>query len=387
MVLGHVSTSVAVGKSPSHVWRFNVVARIPHYVVVKGHPSRFRVGESQHTVTLHHRHYLVVRRMRTYVALHAETLTPTPTVTPTPTPTVTPTPTPTPTPEGSTFNVMDYGAHHNDSADDAPAINNAIIAAHAAGGGTVYLPAGTYRFNYGSERTVGDPAMYCSIELLDNVTVRGDGVGQTIIHAYSPYGSCSAFAANAKNNFGVESLSIVMDPAVHHPAGDGDGIKLQKDTNCTFSNVYISGAYIATNCLGCQNVTYTNVKTYDTTMGFSIATNNEWAGYTNNITLTGCEASYSTQCGFRAYHSGSGSYDLSRVNNVTFNNCKAHNNTWSGFYSKWSSMCTWNGCVSSNNGSWGFYLDHSTNYRVTRCAARRNGEARFAYRNGSTARP
>ena len=40
------------------------------------------------------------------------------------------------------YNVVDYGALHNAAHDDAPAIMTAMLAARAAGGGTVYLPAG-----------------------------------------------------------------------------------------------------------------------------------------------------------------------------------------------------------------------------------------------------
>jgi hypothetical protein len=42
------------------------------------------------------------------------------------------------------FSVVDYGARADGSADAAPAFRAAIQAAHAAGGGTVYVPAGNY---------------------------------------------------------------------------------------------------------------------------------------------------------------------------------------------------------------------------------------------------
>lgn len=42
------------------------------------------------------------------------------------------------------FNVMDYGAHNDGSAAATEAIRSAIQAAKAAGGGTVYFPAGNY---------------------------------------------------------------------------------------------------------------------------------------------------------------------------------------------------------------------------------------------------
>ena len=45
------------------------------------------------------------------------------------------------------FNVKDYGALGNFSNDDSTAINAAIVAMYNAGGGTVYLPPGTYTCN------------------------------------------------------------------------------------------------------------------------------------------------------------------------------------------------------------------------------------------------
>ncbi|MGW2713244.1 glycosyl hydrolase family 28-related protein, partial [Streptomyces sp. NPDC001356] len=43
------------------------------------------------------------------------------------------------------YDVRDYGAKGDGSANDSPAIDKAITAANAAGGGTVRFPAGTYK--------------------------------------------------------------------------------------------------------------------------------------------------------------------------------------------------------------------------------------------------
>lgn len=45
------------------------------------------------------------------------------------------------------FNVKDFGAVGDGTADDTAAINTAISTAHAAGGGTVFLPAGIYNIS------------------------------------------------------------------------------------------------------------------------------------------------------------------------------------------------------------------------------------------------
>jgi hypothetical protein len=48
---------------------------------------------------------------------------------------------------GAEFNVLDYGAVGNGVTDDSTAVQTAFDAASAAGGGTVYLPSGTYLCN------------------------------------------------------------------------------------------------------------------------------------------------------------------------------------------------------------------------------------------------
>src|SRR3954471_23019226 len=46
---------------------------------------------------------------------------------------------------GEVFNIRAFGAKGDGKALDSPAINTAIDAATAKGGGTVYLPSGSYR--------------------------------------------------------------------------------------------------------------------------------------------------------------------------------------------------------------------------------------------------
>jgi hypothetical protein len=79
-------------------------------------------------------------------------------------------------PPGATFNVVTgYGADSSGIADSTVAIQNAINAAQAAGGGIVWMPAGTYRLS-----PQGTNA-FCLQITASNVVLRGAGVGQTFL--------------------------------------------------------------------------------------------------------------------------------------------------------------------------------------------------------------
>jgi Pectate lyase superfamily protein len=71
------------------------------------------------------------------------------------------------------FNVRDFGATGDGVTDDAEAIRDTVAAAKAAGGGTVYIPAGTYML--GSRPAA--PGGYGLVQLVNvsNVDVVGDG--------------------------------------------------------------------------------------------------------------------------------------------------------------------------------------------------------------------
>lgn len=82
------------------------------------------------------------------------------------------------------YEVLEYGADGTDTSPDEDAIQAAIDSAYSAGGGDVWLPAGTYWVGHAG--AVDSVDAWC-LRLKSNVTIRGDGPG-TIIKLYPQLG-------------------------------------------------------------------------------------------------------------------------------------------------------------------------------------------------------
>ncbi|MFK7989191.1 MAG: glycosyl hydrolase family 28-related protein [Sandaracinaceae bacterium] len=105
-------------------------------------------------------------------------------------------------------NVMDYGAVGDGSTDDGQALEDAISAAEAAGGGAVLLPAGRY-------------SMRRRLELSSGVVLRGAGPLQTVLYfpeALTPlYGGDYSFGGGfiqAYGNSTLPTLTTVTEGAL-----------------------------------------------------------------------------------------------------------------------------------------------------------------------------
>lgn len=72
-----------------------------------------------------------------------------------------------------TFDITAFGATANDETDDTTAIENALAACAEAGGGTVFVPAGTFIL---SRRNAETPIL----EVPPNTTFRGEGASSTL---------------------------------------------------------------------------------------------------------------------------------------------------------------------------------------------------------------
>ena len=105
--------------------------------------------------------------------------------------------------QGAWANVLDYGADATGATDSAAAIQGAIDAVSSAGGGTVYLPSGTYKVN-------------TTIAMKKKVSIEGSGKGTYLYQQTSPCtidfhgsGSCFLFTTtDASNDIQVTNIHL-----------------------------------------------------------------------------------------------------------------------------------------------------------------------------------
>ena len=297
------------------------------------------------------------------------TVTPTPTVKPTVTPTVTPTPTvkPTVTPTASAYNVKDYGASGNGTTDDRAAIQNAINACSTAGGGIVYLPAGTYRLTSYTSITgqPGVPALpeaSFSLQLRNGVTVQGASRASTVIVGDYSASGMHPLGGDHNSNIGVKSLTIRCTKSAT------DGVKFLQCDNVTIDDVLADGQgvmYIGLALYSCHDSVIEN-STAQNCYGFGFCSGEaDVLGYTwatDNVLIANCNA---TGCGTNFRTRGTmtsvGSpYTLRKdapVRNLrtTFSNCTSTKAVNYGFQATNAGSETFTHCSHDGSGSQTYY--------------------------------
>lgn len=98
------------------------------------------------------------------------------------------------------YNVKGYGAVGDNSNDDTTAIQDAIDAASAAGGGVVFVPEGAFKTT-------------APIDIPSNVTLCGTGMGSSVLYPTGGWGAClrikgAAGTGTAVSYAGVKDLGI-----------------------------------------------------------------------------------------------------------------------------------------------------------------------------------
>lgn len=105
------------------------------------------------------------------------------------------------------FNVRDFGAVGDGHTSDTAAIQAAIDAAAKAGGGDVYIPAGTWTLTAGGKPADG------ALMLKSNVFIKGDGMGATVLKLadgtdQAVTGIIRSASGEATHDFGVSNLTL-----------------------------------------------------------------------------------------------------------------------------------------------------------------------------------
>lgn len=146
------------------------------------------------------------------------------------------------------FNVMAYGARGNGAADDTVAVQNAINAA-AIGGGTVYVPPGTYKIT--SEVTVANNVSITGAGAYVS-TLKWGGTNQTtsaILHVQGP--NNAPVTGIAFRDFGLDGNNNFTNGQ-----GAGYGLRLVSVQYSLFQNMLIQAC--GTQCIRTESDTSAN---------------------------------------------------------------------------------------------------------------------------------
>jgi parallel beta-helix repeat protein len=133
----------------------------------------------------------------------------------------------------ATFNVKDFGAKGNGSSNDTLAIQKAIDAAAAAGGGQVYLPEGTYMVS----ATTGS-----CLALKSNVALVGQGMGVSTLKLANDVPSAVTGILTANGTHDVGASQLTLDGNLQHNTGYLSGWLNGSGTNVRIDSVEAKNA-------------------------------------------------------------------------------------------------------------------------------------------------
>ncbi|WP_225774665.1 putative Ig domain-containing protein [Pseudomonas sp. Marseille-Q5115] len=292
------------------------------------------------------------------------------------------------------FNVKDFGAVGDGVTDDTAAMQACIDAAAAAGGGTVFVPSGTFIVSAGEEPSDG------CLMLKSNVHMEGEGAGKTTVKVAD--GSDTKITGVIRSAYGEEThdfglSNLTIDGNRDHTTGKIDGwfngyIPGQDghDSNVTLSGVEIKDCsgygfdpheqtinMLIENCVSHGNgldgfvadymidTKYVNNVAYDNDRhGFNIVTS------TNDFTMTGNVAYGNGGNGIVVQR---GSENIPSPYNVTIEGGDVYNNGAEGVLVKLSSDVTVTGVNIHDNGGSGVRIYGSTDVTITGNTLTNNG--------------
>jgi hypothetical protein len=286
--------------------------------------------------------------------------------------------------------VEDFGAVGDGVTDDSAAINAAIVAVNAAGGGVVNLDA----LNY---------AVATPVYMLSDVTLRGKGSGSTTI---TQIGSAASWDAIAVSSGIITTLAAAEYNDIHViglklqglytvPIPDGaatyavDGISIANAWNSSIEDCLVEDTSTAISFYG----TVTGVVHYNNFIsGCTVRDIQSWDAAGNSGTPRGIlmNTSSSTVENCIAESAYTGFYVSDDYGNYV--NCRASRWTDDGFYVN-ANYCTFTNCYAIGNttragasGS-GFAVNPSTGHTFTGCVALRCPNSGMRFRHAAATAP
>ncbi|HUD03818.1 MAG TPA: dockerin type I domain-containing protein [Patescibacteria group bacterium] len=257
----------------------------------------------------------------------------------------------------------------------APDPNWQTSLANAQAGDVIVIPEGTYTLTQGQVQWPGGD-LYCNLVIPSGVTLKGSGVGKTILVGGGTT-STNVIGSVSTTNIAISDMTIMVDIS-RKGSTSQDGIKMENVDGATVSNVELKYLYIASNIIGSRNVTYTNVHAIESQLGIDAI---NIATYTNtaNVLIKDSTATGITNgWGFGTYDDTSQGSDV-HVSGVTFQNDTATGNDTTGLFCHLSDGLTIIGGDYSNNTSEGVKLNTCLNYLVSGANATNNPSGNFVY--------
>ena len=265
------------------------------------------------------------------------------------------------------YNVNAYGAVGNGSTNDTAAIQSAINAAAADGGGTVFLPAGTYRITATHEPGV----RFYGLKVPSKITLKGAGRDATVIKIAENQPDQCRIIANDNQVTGGDHHITFEDFTV-----DGNA-----------ANQSTAKSMVGIMCLRAHYVQHLRVRVIDVKGSPQTQPEDDPNDTCTNETLEQCSSNEgvffdSHFCSFNSYTDCDATqivagtlitgscFSATGSTSIEYTGCRASkSSTWQGFTTSYSRHVQYVNCHSFLNYQRGFNCEDSDDVHYVNCVA------------------